>query len=106
MDFNIADLFKNFKNIQETLGKVQQQLKSTLVTGSSGGEMVTIEMNCAFEIIKVKISPEALDPVDLTMIEDLIKAAFNNALANAKEKIKETAGPMASGMNFPFGMSG
>jgi DNA-binding YbaB/EbfC family protein len=103
MDYNIADLLKNFKNIQESLGQVQQKMKSTIVTGSSGGEMVKIEMNCAFELLKVTISPEALDPPDIEMLQDLILAAFNNALSNAREKIKESAGPLASGLNFPFG---
>jgi DNA-binding YbaB/EbfC family protein len=105
MDFNISDILKNFKNIQENLGKVQEQMKTTVVTGSSGGEMVKIEMNCAFELIKLTISPDAIDPTDIVMLQDLIKAAFNNALTNAKEKIKESAGPMASGLNFP-GMPG
>ena len=104
MDFNISDLFKNFKNIQETLNQVQQKMKSTSVTGSSGGDMIKIDMNCAFELLKVTISPEALDPLDIKMLEDLIQAAFNNAVTNAKEKIKESAGPMASG--FPLGFPG
>ena len=104
MDFNISDLFKNFKNIQETLNQVQQKMKSTIVTGSSGGDMIKIDMNCAFELLKVTISPEALDPLDIKMLEDLIQAAFNNAVTNAKEKIKESAGPMASG--FPLGFPG
>jgi DNA-binding YbaB/EbfC family protein len=106
MDFNMSDIFKNFKNIQEAFSKVQQQMKSTVVVGSSGGEMVRIEMNCSFELIKVTISPDAIDPSDLVMLEDLVKAAFNNAITNAKEKIKETAGPMASGLNYPFGFTG
>lgn len=106
MDFNISEIFKNFKNIQETLGQMQQQMKSTIVMGSAGGEMVKIEMNCAFELIRITISPEALEPVDIKMLEDLVQAAFNNAIANAKEKIKETAGPLASGLNIPFGFPG
>jgi nucleoid-associated protein EbfC len=106
MDFNMADFFKNFRNIQETLNQVQQKMKTTIVTGSSGGEMIKIEMNCAFELIKITISPEAIDPIDLRMLEDLVQAAFNNAVANAKEKIKENAGPMASELNLPFGFTG
>jgi nucleoid-associated protein EbfC len=106
MDFNIGDLLKNFKNMQESLGQIQQKMKSTVVTGSAGGEMVKIEMNCAFELLSVSISPEALDPVDVALLQDLVKAALNNALSNAKEKIKETAGPLAAGMNLPFGFPG
>jgi DNA-binding YbaB/EbfC family protein len=106
MDINLLDLFKNLKNMQETLNQVQQQMKSVVVTGSAGGEMVKIEMNCAFELIKVSISPEGVDPQDIKMLEDLILAAFNNAIANAKEKLKENAGPLASGLNFPFGIPG
>jgi DNA-binding YbaB/EbfC family protein len=103
---NIFEFFKNFKNIQETMNKMQAQMKSTVVTGSSGGEMVNIEMNCAFEILNISISSEAIDPNDKKMLEDLIIAAFNNAMSKAKEKLKENAGPLASGPNFPFGSMG
>jgi len=103
---NIFEFFKNFKNIQESMNQMQAQMKTAVVTGSSGGDMVKIEMNCAFEILSISISPEAIDPTDKKMLEDLILAAFNNTMTNVKEKLKENAGPLASGLNFPFGSTG
>jgi DNA-binding YbaB/EbfC family protein len=103
---NLYDILKNFKNIQESINQVQQKMKSIVVMGTSGGEMIKIEMNCAFEPQKITIAPEAVDPQDVRMLEDLIIAAFNNAIANVKEKIKENAGPFANGMNFPFSPTG
>jgi DNA-binding YbaB/EbfC family protein len=63
-------------------------------------------MNGSFEIQKVSISPEVVNPEDTEMLEDLITAAFTQAMGKIKEKMKETISPLAGDMNIPPGFMG
>ena len=80
------DIFKNLQNLQSQMTGVQDKMKDVSAKGSSGGDMVTVEMNGAMEVTKVKISPSIVNPEDITMLEDLILAA----LTDAGTKIKVT----------------
>lgn len=104
MAINPLDLLKNLKEVQQSLGNMQEKMKNILVTGSAGGDMVKIEMNGAFEIQKISISPEVVNPKDIEMLEDLIKAAFTQAMGKIKDKMKETISPLAG--NIPPGFMG
>lgn len=76
---NPMDMFKNIQELQSQMSGMQDKLKSVSVTGTSGGDMVQITMNGAMEVTGVRISPEAVDPEDIKMLEDLILAAFTDA---------------------------
>ncbi|MBN2534776.1 MAG: YbaB/EbfC family nucleoid-associated protein [Spirochaetales bacterium] len=103
---NPLDLLKNLKEVQQSIGNMQEKMKNILVTGTAGGDMVKIEMNGAFEIQKVSISPEVVDPKDTEMLEDLITAAFTQAMGKIKDKMKETISPLAGNMDIPPGFMG
>jgi hypothetical protein len=103
---NPMDLLKNFQNIQSKMHEAQQQLKEIRVTGSAGGDMVRIEMTGEFQVTSVQISPEAVDPNDIGMLQDLMLAAFTNATSNVKEKIREEMSSLTGGMDLPPGMFG
>ena len=105
MAINPFDFLKQFQSLQSRMGEIQERLKSVRVTGSSGGGVVTIEMNGQMEVEKVTISPEAVDPKDVKMLEDLIFAALTDTLNRLKEKLKEEAS-QATGLNLPPGMFG
>ena len=104
MAINPLDLLKNIKEVQQSLGNMQEKMKNIQVTGSAGGDMVKIEMNGAFEIQKVTISPEVVNAEDIEMLEDLVTAAFTQAMVKIKEKMKETISPLAG--NIPPGFLG
>ena len=104
MAMNPLDLLKNLKEVQQSLGNMQEKMKNVIVIGSAGGDMVKIEMNGAFEIINVTIAPEVVDPADIEMLQDLIKAAFTDAYTKIKEKMKETITPLTG--NIPPGFMG
>lgn len=105
MDFNPADMLKNFKNIQEQMKDVQGKLKDITAEGSSGGGLVKVTINGEMEMISIKLDTIAVDPRDIEMLQDLIIAAFNSAQSNIKEKIQsEMAG--ATGLNIPFDLGG
>ena len=96
---------KNAQKIQEQMGAFQEKLGSISVTGSSGGGMTEVDMNGRMEILAVRIAPEAMSEGDREMLQDLITAAFNNALEKVKEAVNREMGSMIpgglQGMNIP-----
>jgi DNA-binding YbaB/EbfC family protein len=106
MAINPMDLFKNMQSIQSKVSEMQERLKEIVVTGSSGGGMVKIELDGQFFVRRVEISPEAVDPSDIEMLQDLVLAAFSDASAKIKEKMKEEASVFTDGMNLPPGLLG
>jgi DNA-binding YbaB/EbfC family protein len=103
---NIAQMMQQAQRMQENLKRAQEELAQLEVTGNAGGGMVTITITGKMETRKVRIEPSAL--ADGEMLEDLIAAAFNDAVnkANAeseKRMAAATAGmPMPPGMKLPF----
>ena len=103
---NPMDLLKNFQNIQSRMGEMQERMKELTVSGSSGGGMVVIEMNGQMEVIGITISPDAVDPEDIGMLQDLVFAAFSDASAKIKEKMKEEMSSITGGVDLPPGLFG
>ena len=103
---NPMDLFKNFQNIQSKVNEMQDKMQSVKVTGAAGGDMVQIEMNGQLTVTRVSISPEAVDPDDISMLEDLVLAAITDASVKAKEAIRQEMSGLTGGMDIPPGMMG
>ena len=104
MNFNPFDLLKNANNLQAQFQKTQEELKETFATGSSGGGIVKVTINGAFEIVDVQIDPIAVDPRDVKMLQDLIVAAANEALRQMEAASAEVMGSLTGGLGggFPF----
>ena len=101
MNINPFDILKNAKQIQDQMGAFQEKLGNIKVVGSSGGEMVEVVMNGRMEVLDVRISPEIMEDGDREMLQDLIVAAFNNALEKIRETINREMGAMTGGMGIP-----
>ena len=84
-DFDLNALFQQAQQIQEQMREAQERLAHRTVTGSSGGGMVVVTANGKGEIQRVQIDPQAVDPRDIPMLEDLVVAAVNSALKAAQE---------------------
>ncbi|MDR1902209.1 MAG: YbaB/EbfC family nucleoid-associated protein [Treponema sp.] len=84
MNFNPLDMLKNIQKLQEEMGSVQQQLAKVIVTGTAGGGMIEIDMNGKMELTAIRISQDTMDMRDKDMLEDLIKAAHNQAYEKAR----------------------
>ena len=82
---NPFDLLKNAQNIQGELQKIQEELKSICVVGNSGGGIVKVTMNGAFQLTAVHIDPVAVDPRDVPMLQDLIVSASHDAQKRVQE---------------------
>lgn len=94
---NMQALMKQAQQMQEQLKKAQEELKESEFIGSAGGGMVKVTVSGAKEVLAVSINPEAVDPDDLEMLEDLVTAAVNDALNKAAEKERELM-PMAGNL--------
>lgn len=107
MKNQLAGLMKQAQQMQENMKKAQDALADILVDGESGGGMVKITMSCRHDVKRVTIDPALLGD-EKDMLEDLVAAAFNDALRKAEATTQEkmsgvTAGmPMPPGMKFPF----
>ncbi len=99
---NMQQLFKQAQKMQADMQKAQEDLASTEVIGSAAGGMVEITMLGNKTVSAIKIKPEAVDPSDVEMLEDLIMAAFNEAISKVDELSQELLGPMAGQMGGLF----
>ncbi len=100
MGFNMKDLQK----MQARMLKMQEDLQNSTFQGESGGGVVTITMTGKYDVTAVKIDPEAVDPEDITMLEDLILTAFQDAFGKVTEAQQKMMMAMTGGIKLPPGM--
>jgi DNA-binding YbaB/EbfC family protein len=98
-------MFKNLPKLQAQMEEFQQKLGTIAVEANSGGGMVTIKANGHLEILGCKISEEALKLNDREMLEDLVVAAVNQALAKARQQVAEETQKLAGGLGLPPGIN-
>ena len=106
MAFNPLEFIKNFKNMQTRMAEIQDKLKDIIIEGTAGGDMVKIQLNGKMEVISVFISPEVVDPKDIEMLQDLVRAAYSDALAKLREKMKDEFSALTGGIDLPPGFLG
>ncbi|MDR0561083.1 MAG: YbaB/EbfC family nucleoid-associated protein [Spirochaetaceae bacterium] len=87
MTINPFDILKNAQKIQEQMGALQEKLAGITATGSAGGGMAEVELNGRMELLAIRLAPEAVNPQETEMLQDLIIAAYNNAMEKIKEVI-------------------
>ena len=97
MNINPFDILKNAQKIQEQMGAFQEKLGAVRITGSAGGGMTEIDMNGRMEVLAVRIASEVMEGGDREMLQDLITAAFNNAMEKIREEINRELGGMIPG---------
>ena len=80
----------------------QQALQDRTVTGTAGGGMVSVDVDGAGNVRRVKIDPTVVNPADVEMLEDLVLVAMTEAQRKAKDVAAEEMGKVTGGMNLPF----
>jgi DNA-binding YbaB/EbfC family protein len=103
MKGGIGQLMKQAQEMQANMKKAQEEMAAITVTGESGGGMVRITMTCQHQVQSLEID-DSLVGDDKEMLEDLVVAAFNDALRKVETTVKEKYAGMASGMGLPPGM--
>lgn len=90
---------KQLEQLQNQMAQAQAALEEETVTATVGGGAVAIEMTGAQEIRSIKISPEVVDPDDVEMLQDLILAAFKEAMEKSQQLAAEKFGPLTGGLD-------
>jgi DNA-binding YbaB/EbfC family protein len=103
MKGGIGQLMKQAQQMQADMQKAQEEMSSITVTGESGGGMVKLTMTCKHEVTVLAIDDTLLSD-DKEMLEDLIIAAFNDAVRRVETTVQEKFSGMTSGLNLPPGM--
>ncbi|MEG2450592.1 MAG: YbaB/EbfC family nucleoid-associated protein [Clostridia bacterium] len=93
---NMQQLMKQAQQMQKKLAEAQEEIAETEVTGSASGGMVEVTLLANKTPVSINIKKEAVDPDDVEMLEDLILAAFNDALAKADAVSKDLMGPLGN----------
>ena len=102
MKNQLAGLMKQAQQMQENMQRAQEELARTEVEGQSGAGLVKITMTCRHDVKRVSIDPSLLAE-DRDMLEDLVAAAFNDALRRAEATTQEKLGGLTAGMPLPPG---
>lgn len=98
---NMNQMMKQVKKMQQQMVKVQEELANKTVEGTAGGGVVTVTANGHKKITNIVIQPEAVDPEDVEMLQDLVLVAVNDALSKADELAAKDMGKFTGGMNLP-----
>lgn len=98
---DMGKMMKQVQKMQEDLAKMQEELKEMTVEASSGGGMVRVVATGKQEIREIKINPEAIDPEDAEMLEDLVLTAVNEALRKSQEMQAEQMSRITGGIKVP-----
>ncbi|RZI43237.1 YbaB/EbfC family nucleoid-associated protein [Herbaspirillum sp. HC18] len=102
MKGQLAGLMKQAQQMQDNMKKMQEQLASIEVEGQSGAGMVKVVMTCKYDVKRVSIDPSLLGD-DKDMLEDLVAAAFNDAVRKAEATSQEKMAGMTAGLPLPPG---
>jgi len=97
----MGNMMKQAQKLQSQMMKLQEELADRTVESSSGGGMVTVVANGRQQIVSIQIENEVVDPDDVEMLQDLILAAVNDALAKAQEMVSSEMGKLTGGLNIP-----
>jgi len=100
-----ASLMKNLPKLREEMDKLRGVIGRVSAEGDAGGGMVKAKVNGHMELIQCQISDELMKLNDREMLEDLIRAAVNQAIKKAKQAVAEETSKMASGLGLPQGMN-
>lgn len=98
---NMGNMGKMMKKMQEDMAKMQEELANKTVEATAGGGVVKVTANGKQEIKAIEIKPEAVDPEDIEMLQDLVMAAVNEALRQSQEMAAGEMTKLTGGLKIP-----
>ncbi len=100
---DLGSMMKQLQQVQAEMAEAQEKLKDEIVEASAGGGMVKVKMSGDLRLLEIKINPEAIDPEDAEVLEDMVTAAVNEALRSAQELASSRIGGAAGlgGLGLP-----
>jgi DNA-binding YbaB/EbfC family protein len=103
---DLGAMMKQVQQMQAEMVKVQEQLKEETVEATTGGGMVKVVMSGDLRLLELTISPDAIDPEDAELLQDMVLAAVNEAIRSAQELASSKMGGVTGGLGGPGGMPG
>ncbi len=97
----MGNMMKQAQKLQGKMMKLQEELAEKTIEASSGGGMVKVVANGKQQVVSIDIEKEVVDPEDVEMLQDLVLAAVNDALAKSQEMVSSEMGKLTGGMNIP-----
>jgi nucleoid-associated protein EbfC len=98
---NQAQMMQQIRKMQQDMARVQEELANTIVEGSASGGLVTVGITGEFQVKKVTIKPDAVDPDDVETLEDLLVVALNDALGKVHTLNSTKMGAVTGGLKIP-----
>jgi nucleoid-associated protein EbfC len=95
---NLNQMMKQVQQMQAEVMKAQEQLKDEVVEASAGGGMVTVKISGDLELKEIRIDPDAVDPEDVELLQDMVLAATNEAIRSAQELASSKLGQATGGL--------
>jgi nucleoid-associated protein EbfC len=96
---NINKMLKQVQQMQVDMAKAQEELKHEVIEASAGGGMVTVKVAGDLEIKEIRIDPDAVDPEDVELLQDMVLAAMNEAIRSAQELANRKLGGLTGGLD-------
>lgn len=101
---NMGNMMKQVQKMQKQMVKMQEELQEKVIESTSGGGMVRVEISGKKELVSLTIDPQAVDPDDVEMLQDMILAAINEGLRKMDELTASEMKKVTGGMNLPPGL--
>ena len=101
MKVNYNQMLKQAQKMQADMAKAQDNLANETVTAKSGGGMVTVVATGQGDLLSIEINPDAVDPHDVEMLQDMVLVAVNDAIEQARQKQADVMQSATGGMNIP-----
>jgi nucleoid-associated protein EbfC len=98
---DINYFMRQARQLTQKIEQRKTELANETLTGASGDDLVVVQVNGAQEVKSLKINPKAIQPLDLAMLEDLIVAATNQALAKSRDLMKKELEKISGGVTIP-----
>lgn len=99
------EMMQRIQKMQEDMARVQEEVENSEFTASAGGGAVEVRVSGKHEILGITLKPEVVDPEDVEMLEDLLKASLNEAIRKSNDTMEREMNGVTGGMNIP-GLSG
>ncbi len=96
--FDMNQIMRQAQELSGKLKRAQEELKHRTVDVTVGGGMVEVTVNGAMELVGIKIDPQAVDPRDVEMLQDLVRAAVNQGMSRAKEMMQQEMQQFTGGL--------
>ena len=103
---NMNKMLKQVQEMQAEIARAQEEAEKQEVEASAGGGMVTVRVNGALQVLEIKIDPDAVDPDDVEMLQDMVQAAMNEALRSAQEMVSSKMSQVTGGLESALGGMG